>query len=61
MLFRSAQVAAKRGKAKTKGVAATVYKGQGREGLWRGWKVNWWGLVGLWTASVVGHGGEGEF
>ncbi|CAF3485898.1 hypothetical protein SNK03_012161 [Fusarium graminearum] len=57
----SAQVAAKRGKAKTKGVAATVYKGQGREGLWRGWKVNWWGLVGLWTASVVGHGGEGEF
>ncbi|KAI1043378.1 hypothetical protein LB505_002098 [Fusarium chuoi] len=53
--------AAKKGKAKTKGVAATVYKGQGREGLWRGWKVNWWGLVGLWTASVVGHGGEGEF
>jgi fusion and transport protein UGO1 len=52
---------AKKGKAKTKGVAATVYKGQGREGLWRGWKVNWWGLVGLWTASVVGHGGEGEF
>ncbi|KAF5019650.1 hypothetical protein F66182_8331 [Fusarium sp. NRRL 66182] len=52
---------AKKGKSKTKGVAATVYKGQGREGLWRGWKINWWGLVGLWTASVVGHGGEGEF
>ncbi|KAM4056309.1 hypothetical protein HRG_003226 [Hirsutella rhossiliensis] len=36
-------------------------EGQGMEGLWRGWKVNWWGLVGLWTASVVGNGGEGEF
>ncbi|KAG8355005.1 hypothetical protein FVEN_g7140 [Fusarium venenatum] len=57
----TAHAAAKKGKAKNKGVAATVYKGQGREGLWRGWKVNWWGLVGLWTASVVGHGGEGEF
>ncbi|KAM0435392.1 hypothetical protein ACHAPT_003486 [Fusarium lateritium] len=51
----------KKGKGKNKSIAATVYKGQGLEGLWRGWKVNWWGLVGLWTASVVGHGGEGEF
>ncbi|KAF4988269.1 hypothetical protein FDECE_15120 [Fusarium decemcellulare] len=51
----------KKGKAKTKTPAPTVFKGQGLEGLWRGWKVNWWGLVGLWTASVVGHGGEGEF
>ncbi|KAI0201150.1 mitochondrial carrier domain-containing protein [Astrocystis sublimbata] len=39
-----------------------VYKkGQGLEGLWRGWKVSWWGLVGLWTASIAGGGGEGEF
>ncbi|KAF4983191.1 hypothetical protein FZEAL_1348 [Fusarium zealandicum] len=53
--------ATKKGKGKTKTVAAAVYKGQGLEGLWRGWKVSWWGLVGLWTASVVGHGGEGEF
>ncbi|KAF4972068.1 hypothetical protein FSARC_1286 [Fusarium sarcochroum] len=52
---------AKKAKSKAKGVAANMVKGQGREGLWRGWKVNWWGLVGLWTASVVGHGGEGEF
>ncbi|KKA27754.1 hypothetical protein TD95_001281 [Thielaviopsis punctulata] len=43
-------------------VAETVYlKGQGLEGLWRGWKVNWWGLVGLWTANMVGNSGEGEF
>ncbi|GJN75460.1 mitochondrial fusion and transport protein ugo1 [Purpureocillium lilacinum] len=51
----------KKGKAKAKTLQPTHRKGQGLEGLWRGWKVNWWGLVGLWTASVVGHGGEGEF
>ncbi|KAH9904884.1 mitochondrial carrier domain-containing protein [Xylariomycetidae sp. FL2044] len=43
-------------------VTEVVYrKGQGLEGLWRGWKVSWWGLVGLWTAGVAGGGGEGEF
>lgn len=51
----------KKGKNKTKDVSNKVLKGQGLEGLWRGWKVNWWGLVGLWTASMVGRGGEGEF
>lgn len=51
----------KKGKSKSKVAAAVYNKGQGLDGLWRGWKVNWWGLVGLWTASVVGHGGEGEF
>ncbi|KAI1391676.1 mitochondrial carrier domain-containing protein [Hypoxylon trugodes] len=45
-----------------KTTAEVVYrKGQGFEGLWRGWKVSWWGLVGLWTAGVAGGGGEGEF
>ncbi|KIH92380.1 mitochondrial fusion protein [Sporothrix brasiliensis 5110] len=43
-------------------VAETVFRqGQGVEGLWRGWKVSWWGLVGLWTAAAVGRGGDGEF
>lgn len=57
-----AKVAApKKGKSKSKVAAPAYTKGQGLDGLWRGWKVNWWGLVGLWTASVVGHGGEGEF
>ncbi|KAK3369992.1 mitochondrial carrier domain-containing protein [Podospora didyma] len=43
-------------------VAETVYRqGQGLDGLWRGWKVGWWGLVGLWTANVLGGGGDGEF
>ncbi|KAH8664622.1 mitochondrial carrier domain-containing protein [Xylariales sp. PMI_506] len=49
-------------KSKHPKIAEVVYKrGQGTDGLWRGWKVSWWGLVGLWTASVVGGGGEGEF
>ncbi|KAM0283764.1 hypothetical protein ACHAQH_002354 [Verticillium albo-atrum] len=51
------------GKAKGKAkVAETVYrKGQGADGLWRGWKVSWWGLVGLWAAGVIGNSAEGEF
>ncbi|KAI1183685.1 mitochondrial carrier domain-containing protein [Nemania serpens] len=50
---------ARKGKAK---VSEVVYRrGQGFDGLWRGWKVSWWGLVGLWTASMAGGGGEGEF
>lgn len=53
--------AAKGAKPRPRALQPTHRKGQGLEGLWRGWKVNWWGLVGLWTASVVGHGGEGEF
>lgn len=44
-----------------KAVETTFVKGQGLEGLWRGWKVSWWGLVGLWTAGVLGGGGDGEF
>lgn len=49
----------KNGKAKLQ--LATSQKGQGLDGLWRGWKVSWWGLVGLWTANAVGNGGEGAF
>ncbi|KAI1414406.1 mitochondrial fusion and transport protein Ugo1 [Hypoxylon sp. FL1857] len=49
-------------KAKSPKAADVIYKkGQGFDGLWRGWKVSWWGLVGLWTAGVAGGGGEGEF
>ncbi|KXJ93411.1 mitochondrial carrier domain-containing protein [Microdochium bolleyi] len=55
----------KRGKSKAAAAATTseiVYrKGQGLPGLWRGWKVSAWGLAGLWVASMVGAGGEGEF
>jgi fusion and transport protein UGO1 len=28
-------------------------KGQGVEGLYRGWRVGLWGLVGVWGASFV--------
>ena len=29
-------------------------KGQGFEGLWRGWRVGMWGLVGVWARGGVG-------
>lgn len=58
----AAKATDKKGKMKhNKTFQPTHMKGQGLEGLWRGWKVTWWGLVGLWAASVVGNGGEGEF
>jgi fusion and transport protein UGO1 len=38
-------------------------KGQGVEGLWRGWRVGMWGLVGMWGAAAMGGAGGsgGEF
>lgn len=38
-------------------------KGQGVEGLWRGWRVGMWGLVGVWGATTLGGSGNsgGEF
>ena len=38
-----------------------IKKGQGFEGLWRGWRVGMWGLVGLWGAKGMGNynGGKG--
>jgi len=56
---RSSKLASKKGKAT---VSEVVYRqGQGLDGLWRGWRVGWWGLVGLWSAGVLGGGGDGEF
>ncbi|CAK7225267.1 hypothetical protein SBRCBS47491_005829 [Sporothrix bragantina] len=61
--FYQAKAKANSKKKATNGkVAETVFRrGQGVEGLWRGWKVSWWGLVGLWTAAAVGGGGDGQF
>lgn len=38
-------------------------KGQGLEGLWRGWRVGMWGIVGVWGAATLGGvgGRGGEF
>lgn len=37
-------------------------KGQGLPGLWRGWRVGMWGLVGVWTSKALsGNGAVGEF
>lgn len=35
-------------------------RGQGFEGLWRGWRVGVWGLLGVWGAATLGGvGGKG--
>ncbi|RFU31535.1 hypothetical protein B7463_g4818, partial [Scytalidium lignicola] len=39
----------------------TARKGQGIEGLWRGWRVGVWGLFGVWVAKSMSNGGGGEF
>ena len=38
-------------------------KGQGFEGLWKGWRVGMWGLAGVWGATILGGAGSkgGEF
>lgn len=38
-------------------------RGQGIEGLWRGWRVGIWGLVGVWGAAALGGAANsgGEF
>lgn len=36
-------------------------QGQGFEGLWRGWRVGMWGLLGVWGAATLGGvGGNGS-
>ncbi|KAK4953686.1 hypothetical protein LTR10_008290 [Elasticomyces elasticus] len=37
-----------------------IRRGQGFSGLVRGWKVGFWGLVGVWGAGALGGGGEGR-
>ncbi|POS84864.1 hypothetical protein EPUL_002985 [Erysiphe pulchra] len=43
--------------------ASKPSKGQGLAGLWRGWRVGIWGLVGVWSLRVINgtSGGIGEF
>ncbi|KAF2673797.1 hypothetical protein BT63DRAFT_437410 [Microthyrium microscopicum] len=38
-------------------------RGQGLPGLWRGWRVGFWGIVGMYAAAGLGGGGQsgGEF
>ncbi|CAO2647326.1 Nn.00g082480.m01.CDS01 [Neocucurbitaria sp. VM-36] len=54
--------ASKAASAKSMGFArpTRTKKGQGVHGLWRGWRVGVWGLVGIWGAAALGGGG-GEF
>lgn len=38
-------------------------RGQGFKGLWRGWRVGFWGIVGVYTAAGLGGSAQsgGEF
>lgn len=38
----------------SKSSQVTKTKGQGIEGLWRGWRVGMWGLMGVWGAATLG-------
>ncbi|VCU40558.1 Bgt-3935, partial [Blumeria graminis f. sp. tritici] len=40
-----------------------IIRGQGLSGLWRGWRVGMWGIVGLWGARILNgsNGNIGEF
>jgi fusion and transport protein UGO1 len=44
---------------KGKGKVEKELKGQGIHGLWRGWRVGMWGLVGTSRALSGGSGGNG--
>lgn len=50
-------------KAGAPGAEIRRKKGNGLEGLWRGWRVGMWGLIGVWGAAAVGGIGSkgGEF
>ena len=49
--------------AKATKVGQQRRRGQGTEGLYRGWRVGMWGLVGVWGAATLGGIGAkgGEF
>ncbi|PQE06990.1 Mitochondrial carrier domain protein [Rutstroemia sp. NJR-2017a BBW] len=51
----------KTGGAKTvKKVKRVQRKGQGMDGLWRGWRVGVWGLVGMYGSRAMSGAGSGE-
>jgi fusion and transport protein UGO1 len=37
-----------------------IRRGQGATGLVRGWRVGFWGLVGVWGSGMVGPGKKGD-
>lgn len=34
--------------------------GQGVEGLWRGWRVGMWGLIGIWGGGLMNGSANGR-
>jgi len=44
-----------------KTVSQKKKQGQGIQGLYRGWRIGMWGIVGIWGAGVLGSaGGSGD-
>ncbi|GAB7364211.1 hypothetical protein MBLNU230_g4761t1 [Neophaeotheca triangularis] len=58
ILYSEGEVAARDGKGMVR-----VRMGQGVKGLVRGWRVGFWGIVGVWGAGALGSSGNvgGEF
>ena len=50
----------KAGGVKAQPIPGRRRKGQGIEGLWRGWRIGVWGLVGAWGAGIIGGGAGGR-
>jgi mitochondrial fusion and transport protein UGO1 len=57
----SIKIAQQKAYGKRAAVPRSRSKGQGIHGLWRGWRVGFWGLVGVWSAAALGGGSGGEF
>ena len=59
----SRQIPDAKASARSKGLVMNRRKGQGVQGLYRGWRVGMWGILGVWGAAALGSGGRvgGEF
>lgn len=56
---RSSSRASMRGRQPELKHTSSQKRGQGLRGLWRGWRVGFWGIVGMYTAAGLGGSGSG--
>lgn len=61
IIFEEGMREEKPGKAGAARTPTRKRKGQGLPGLFRGWRVGVWGLVGMWGAATLGGGKGDEF
>lgn len=62
-LYQNQTPVGKRGQVQGEKGGKKRGQGQGVAGLWRGWRVGMWGLIGVWGAAAMGSasGKGGEF